>query len=724
MTPSVDRIRSAGPGRALLGGPLAALLAALVAVCWIAGPAAVDARAEDPVELSRDGQITDRVGALQDRDAAVEDALDRLYAERRIQLFVVYVRDFSGRSGQTWSDETADRNGLGQDDVLLSVATHDRQYAYSVDADSELTDEQLREVASTAIEPALRENDWAGAAIGAADGYASVLAGRPVTAPAITPGPSDPGTGASGPSGAGDLILPVVVVTGAGALAVFAYSRRKRRSTTRTTPAATGWGRPAEAGSAPVPLEELDARAKQVLVDTDDAVRTSEEELGFATAQFGEEAAKPFTKAVARAKDELTRSFRLRQQLDDAFPEDDATRRRMLEEILSRCAAADEGLDAVAEDFDRLRALERDAPEALATLETTFSTLTGRVSGAEATVAEMRERYGDGTAAPVAGAVEQAKDRLAFATSALDQARQAVETADHSRAAVYIRAAEGAVGQAGTLIDAVDRRAAEPAEASGKLPAALTETETDLADARGLLEGTAPATSTADLRGRIARAEAVLTDVREAMAAGPYDPVDALRRVEEADAALDEALAGARERDEGGRRARSLLDQALLTARSAIAAAADYITTSRGAVGAEARTRLAEAQRRYEQAGALADRDAQAALAEAQQADALARQALSLAEQDVRGFQGPGGPGGFGGSRGGGGMGGAVLGGIILGGLFGGGGGGRGGGYGGGYGGGFGGGFGGGGRSGGFGGGPGSFGGGGTRGRRGGGGRF
>ncbi|MEV7252042.1 TPM domain-containing protein [Streptomyces cyaneofuscatus] len=700
---------------------LTGLLATLVAVCWLAGPAAVDARAEDPVELSRDGQITDRVGALQDRADAVEDALDRLYAERRIQLFVVYVRDFSGRSGQTWSDETADRNGLGQDDVLLSVATHDRQYAYSVDAGSELTDEQLREVASTAIEPALRENDWAGAAIGAADGYVSVLDGRPVTAPAITPGPADPGSGASGPSsGAGDFLLPVVVVGGAGALALFAFTRRKRRSKTRTTPAATGWGRPQEAADAPVPLEELDARAKQVLVDTDDAVRTSEEELGFATAQFGEEAAKPFTKALARAKDELTRSFRLRQQLDDAFPEDDATRRRMLEEILARCTAADEGLDAVAEDFDRLRALERDAPEALATLEPTFATLTGRVSGAEATVAGMRERYGDGAAAPVAGDLDQAEDRLAFAGSALDQARQAVGTADHARAAVYIRAAEGAVGQAGTLIDAVDRRAAELAEAAGKLPAALTETETDLADARGLLEGTTQATSTADLRGRIARAEAVLTDVREAMAAGPYDPVDALRRMEEADAALDEALAGAREQEAGGRRARSLLDQAMLTARSAIAAATDYITTHRGAVGAPARTRLAEAQRRWEQARQLADGDAQGALARAQQADALARQAQGLAEQDVRGFQGPGGPGGFGGGGGsrGGGMGGAVLGGIILGGLFGGGGrGGMGGGFGGGFGGG-------GGRSGGFGGGPGSFGGGGTRGRRGGGGRF
>ncbi|MFD4128800.1 TPM domain-containing protein [Streptomyces globisporus] len=704
----------------MAAAPLAALVSALLAVGWLVLPAAAPASADDPVELSRDGQITDRVGALGDRTGQVEDALDRLYEEQRVQLFVVYVRDFSGRSGQAWSDETAGRNGLGQDDVLLSVATHDRQYAYSVDADSRLTDAQLRDVAGTAIEPALRENDWAGAAIGAADGYASVLAGRPVTAPAITPGPADHGTGGSDSTGARDFILPVAVVAGVGAVGVYAYARRKRRTTTRTTPAATGWGRGAGAGGAepPTPLPELDAQAKQVLVDTDDAVRTSEEELGFATAQFGEEAAKPFTEAVARAKDELTQSFRLRQQLDDAFPEDDATRRRMLEEILRRCATANEGLDTVSEDFDRLRALERTAPQALATVDATHHTLAGRVAAAETGVAGLRERYGEGAAAPVAADVEQAKDRLVFAGSAVEEARTAVEGGENARAAVYIRAAEGAVGQAGTLLDSVDRRAAELGEAARKLPAALTETETDLADAGGLLEGTAEGSSTADLRGRIARAETVLADVRGATAAGPYDPIDALRRVEEADAALDEALAGARDQERGEAKARSLLDQAMLTARSAIGAAADYITTNRGAVGSQARTRLAEAQRRWERARELSATDAQGALAEARQADALAGQAMALAEQDVRGFGSMQGPGGTGGTRGGGGgMGGAVLGGIILGGLFG--GGGRGAGLGGGFGGGFGGG-----RSGGFGGGPGSFGGGGTRGRRGGGGRF
>ncbi|MFC9943761.1 TPM domain-containing protein [Streptomyces pratensis] len=707
MTPPASRTGTSRPSI-----PCRALIAALAAALWIALPGTPDARAADPVTLSRDGQITDQVEALGDRKPQTEAALDRLFEKQQVQLFVVYVRDFSGRDAQTWTDETANRNGLGQEDVLLAVATHDRQYAYSVDQGSRLTDAQLLDVANTAIEPALRQNDWAGAAIGAADGYSAVLDGAPVPAPAITPGPADPG-GAADSGASANLIVPVAVLVAAVAVAAFAFTRRRRRTRTRTTPAAGGWGSEAGAAAEPrVPLPELDARAKGDLVDTDDAVRTSEEELGFATAQFGEEAAAPFAEAVRHAKDELTAAFRLRQQLDDAVPEDDATRRRMLDEIITRCADANGRLDAMSEDFDRLRALEQTAPQAVATAESTYRGLAGRVSASETALGAMRERYAESAAAPSAGDIEQAKDRLVFTTSAIGQARQAVDSGDNARAALYVRAAEGAIKQISTLVDAVDRRSGELAEAAARLPGALTEAETDLADARGLLDGTPEGVPTADLRGRAARAEAVVGDVRGELGSGPYDPVDALRRVEEADAALDEALAGAREQEHGSRRARSLLEQAMLTARAAIGAATDYISTNRGAVGSQARTRLAEAQRRWQRAGDLSEgNDPQGALAEAQQADALAAQARSLAEQDVRDYQHRS---GFGGPRGGGGAGGAVLGGIILGGLLGGGRGGPGGGFGGGFGG----------SGGGFGGGPGSFGGGGTRGRRGGGGRF
>ncbi|MFF1694018.1 TPM domain-containing protein [Streptomyces sp. NPDC058257] len=690
-----------------------ATAAATALLTWclllLSAPAALAAPADDPVTLSRGGQITDKVGALGDRGHATGRALDQLYDDGGLQLFVVYVRDFSGRGAQDWADATAQRNGLGLDDALLAVATHDRQYAYSVDAGSKLTEAQLQDVATTAIKPALRQNDWAGAAIGAANGYRAVLAGRPVPTPTPTPGAADPGGGDSSADdgAAGDLVLPIVVVGGAGALAAVAYSRRKRRTHTRTTPGGGGWGKGA-AGEGPTPLPELDKQSKQLLVETDDAIRTSAEELGFATAQFGDEAVRPFTDALAYARSELTKAFKLRQQLDDAYPEDDATRRTMLDEIVARCTDAGRRLDAEAAGFDQLRALERDAAKALEHAETVFRQVTGRTTAAQSTLGTIREQYAPSASAPVVGHVEQAKDRLVFATTHLTEARQAIDAGDNGKAAVHLRAAEGAVDQAGTFVDAVDRLAAELAQAAEKLPAALTETETDIAEARGLLEGTTAGASTADLHGRIARAETVVAEVRKRMAAGPHDPIDALRRVEEADTVLDESLTGAREREVSRQRAAALLGQALLTARSAVGAAADFIDTHRGGVGSEARTRLAEAQRHLSGAESVQDADPAAALAQAQQADAQARQAQQLAERDVRGYGTPyGGGGGVGGGRGGG-MGGAVLGGIILGELLGGRGGGSGG-----YGGG------------GFGGGrPGSFGGGGTRGRMGGGGRF
>ncbi|MBY8877071.1 TPM domain-containing protein [Streptomyces sp. PLK6-54] len=672
--------------------------------------------------LARTGQVTDRVGALGGRGPEVGSALQRLYSAQRLQLFVAYVSTFSGRSPQDWANATAVKNGLGRKDLLLAVATHDRQYAVSADQDSGLTQDQLNEVSDRAIEPALRENDWAGAAIGACDGYDAVLTGRAVAAPAISPGAADPG---GAPSGAGTneaaaLWIPVAAVAAAGFLGLWAYRRRRMPASGppghRPAPTwrAPGGGRTAKQPTPLTPLPELDAQARQLLVATDDAVRTSQEDVGFAAAQFGDEAAKPFGEAVDYARGELTAAFRMRQRLDDAFPEDDDTRRQMLDEILSRCTQANRRLDAESEAFDRLRAMEANAAQVLEQAEQALAALPGRIAAAEDALGPLGRRYADSALEPVAGHPAEARDRMEFARTTLDQARAALAT-DRGRAAVFVRAAEGALDQSATLADSVTRREQELRAAEAALRDALAETGADLAEAHGLAGGSAPG-STAGLQGLIARAEAVVTGVQQEMTAGRYDPIAALRRVEEADAALDEALSGARDRDDAVRRARALLDQALLAARSEVAAARDIVTTHRGAIGSQARTRLAEAERRLRLAEASAVTDPAAALEHAHDADRLAREAQAFAGQDVSGFADLGGFGGFGGhgvgrrtTGGMGGMGGALLGGILLGGVLGGGGGGFGGT---------------GGDFGGFGGGPGSFGGGQTRGRMGGGGRF
>jgi len=644
--------------------------AATVGIAWLLAQGV--AHAEDPVELDT-GQITDRVDALGDRRDEVQDALDQLFSDHQLQLFVVYVDSFSGQPSQDWADETARINGLGLNDALLTVATGDRQYAYFVDEEYPLTDAQLAEVAAVAIEPPLREDDWAGAAIGAAEGYASAL------------------------DGGGIPWIPVAVV-GAGAVGAYAFIRARRGRDRAPVPSA---------GADPTRLttDELDKRASSLLVETDDAIKTSEQEVGFATAQFGEAAAAPFAAVLEEARGDLTASFRLRQQLDDAEPEDDATRRSMLTEIISRCEEANAKLDDQAEDFDRLRDLERHAPQVLAEVEHRAEQARARVVAAQGTLQTLGARFTDSALAAVADNDAEATERLAFAVDSAAAAKQKIEAGETAGAAVSVLAAEEAVDQAGQLLDAVDRLAAALEQASAGLQNAVQETTQDLAEAKALLA--AGDQHAGDLAGLVAAAEQALTSVQQEMAAGRFDPIASIRRVEEADRGLDQALAGVRDRQQRAQRARASLEQAVLAARSEISATHDFITTRRGAVGGEARTRLAEAQRQLDQAMQLADSDPESALARAQQADALAEQAGQLARADVGAHTTPGG-GVFGG--GGGGLGGAILGGILIDSVLG---GGRRGGFGGSFGGG-----------GGFGRAPGSFGGGGTRGRRGGGGRF
>ncbi|WP_405887825.1 hypothetical protein OG762_15430 [Streptomyces sp. NBC_01136] len=442
-----------------------------------------------------------------------------------------------------------------------------------------------------------------------------------------------------------DLVIPLVTVVVAGALAAYTYTRRIRRARTRTTP---GGG-----VTHTVPFAELDRRSRRSLVEIDDCVRTSAEELGWAAARFGEEAVGACAQALAYARSELSVAFRLRQRLDDTVPDDDLVRRQLLEEIGARCAEAGRRLDTEAAGFDLLRALERTLPAALELAEARFRELAGRTPAAEATLAELHERYAPSASLPVAGHVEQAKDRLVFATTHLNQARQSLDRGEGAKATAYLRAAEGAVDQAGLFVAGVDRLASELAAAVDRLPGALDDTETGLATARALPGvGASP--------GRIAHAAAIVADVRREMrdvgdtgdigdtAGGsrPYDPLDALRRVTEAAVGLAEAHVPL---------GLALLDRALLPARSAVALGSDFVTTHRGAVGSEARTRLAEAERHLALTPLV--------LADVRRADALARDAEQLAERDVRAYGNPyAGPEGAGA-----GVGGAVLGGILLG---------------------------------------------------------
>ncbi|MGY4859785.1 TPM domain-containing protein [Cryobacterium sp. AP23] len=718
MQPGRPRIRPTITGLAARTAALAAAIA--LATAGLVGAALASplpARADDPVTFEQ-SHIVDTVGAVDGREDEVTAALDQLFADTQIDLYVAYVSSFDGVDDvSTWADQTAVDNGFGDNDVLLAVATEDRQYQLSVASDFVLDDAQLAEVQNTAIEPSLRENDWAGAAINGATALQQSVDGEPLTDPVVTPG--EPDTGSGGLAGWVAVLLAVVVLGAVVTVVIVLLRRRGKAAAVRTT-----------TGAPEVPTAELKRDASSALIETDDAIKTSGQEVGFAVAQYGVAAAEPFQAAVSTAAGKLSEAFTLQQRLDDAEPDTAEQVRAWYRQIIALCAEANHALDEQAEAFDELRQLEANAPAAAAELETELAAIDARLDQAETGVEALAGRYTPAALATVADNPDQAAERLTFATNALAEARSRLTAGEPSAAAVGIRAAEEAVDQAKLLVDAVDRLAADLEQAEAGIPAVLADLETDLVSARALPAGSAA------VPGAISQTEQTLAAARARLAAPPINPLELMQNLEAANAAMDAALQGARDAQLQAQRLNQALNQSMQAARSQVSAADDFITARRGAVGAEARTRLAEAARLTAQAESLVPTDPAAALAVSQRAGSLAAEATAMARRDVEGFStdddddfsdffGGGGTSRRGGSNG---SMGAVLGGILIGQILGGGGGG-GGMFGGGGGGGFGG-MGGGGRrssGGGFGGGgfrPGSFGGGGTRGRRGGGGRF
>lgn len=656
----------------------------LLGCLLVTGPAA----AEAPSDLA--GPITDTAGVLGADEDRVLEAIERLADETDYQLFVAFVDTFDGMGGPDWADETAVASGMGTDDVLLAVAVEDRRYGFSVGSDSELTEDERVRIQNQYVEPRLSDDDWAGAAIAAADGL------------------RDAATGAGGGNAPWFIWLLVI---GIGVIATVLIIRRNRPQ-----PAA---GAPGQAELDRLPTAELSRRAGQALVALDDAVKTSDQELAFAQAQFGVEATRRFVEVLARAKEQLAAAFAVRQRLDDSEPETEPQARALMVQVLTLCAEADAALDTQAEEFDRLRDLQRRAPEVLAETRQRADEVASRLAGARATLAALATTYAPAALTSVAPNADQAEALLAGARTSVEQGLAAVE-ADRAAAVALARAAEDAVAQAVRLLDAVDHARADLAEAGARLDAGLASLGSDLSDADRLAPGDAAVQAAA------AAARTALAEATAARQAG--DQLAAVRRLTEAEAALDAALGPARAEAERAERARTQLATLLGQLGSQIRAVADFIETRRGAVGAEARTRLAEAARLAQEAERISATDPAGAIGVAQRAMQLAGSAQQLAEADVSSWQSRqgGGPGGIAGGRGG--LDSLVLGGILLDQVLG-GGRSRGG---------FGGGFGGGGRSGGFGGGSvgggsrrsgggrsaGSFGGGGTRGRRSGGGRF
>ena len=607
--------------------------------------------------------VTDELGIL---DAAkAKQAVDTMSSKHGVGLWVLTVSD-SSRKASAIAEQTFKDTKLGRDDMLLVInipadGSASRSYKLQAHSNSSKFSKSDYKRIDSALKKQLNAGD-----------YDAAVAAIPENM-----------SGSSGSSGSGSSALPVLLGGGAvaagGAAAWTVYRRRKNKDKENDDMLFGKRRKQAAAGDAPgnqatspatMTTEQLRTQAGSALVQADDTVRAAAEELSYAQAQFGLSATDAFTAALDGARKHLSRCFELRKILDDDIPETEPQQRQMYTEILQRCSEAVGEIRAQEEAFNKRRGIEANLPTSIAETTQRADETEQAIIMAETILVTLSAAYPASSLTSVAQAPEQARRLLTAGRTALDQARDSVEASQGATAVEQVRIAQGSIAQAGELAAQVTGARERLQSAARDLEAAIASISSDLVDAKRL-EDSVPAATLAPL---VADAEAAVAEGRQASGNSPSgDPLAALDHLARAEAAIDAALAPAREREENDSRARASLGSRLARLNSQVESVTSYITTYRGAVGPSARTALSEAARHATAATTVQTTDPVAALAEVAAAEPLVAQAQALAEADVRGSSSsswsPRSGGGYSGGSGGGlDLGSLLLGGLLLGG--------------------------------------------------------
>ncbi|MFK0241068.1 hypothetical protein ACIQTX_09410 [Microbacterium sp. NPDC090281] len=418
---------------------------------------------------------------------------------------------------------------------------------------------------------------------------------------------------------------------------------------------------------------DLALRAEQALVATDERIRTTSDELAFAEAELGESLTSDLRKALAAVRTHLREAFQLHQLNHDEIPDTDEELRTRNARILQLCGWAQDLLDEKTSVLAESVAKVRRAPEIIAQVRADAAALSARIPQTNEAVARLSARYADSAMHQITASAAEAEQLISFATHSADVSERRRAAKQNEEANVALETATEATRRASALLDAVEDFEIEALRAESTLAEVVADSRGDLIAAR-----TAPAVP--------AVAQAV-TALQAALAAltpsgTPNDPFAELSQLRDANSALDEAIAKARHRAENPLPSIAQVQHAIDDADRQLGVARGLISGHRGWIGADARTRLAEAERlRVDLSDLLPAEDTrEAALIQARRVAHLASEALQLAQRDIDSSRpqdqdwggGGGGWGGGGGRRGGGGgdLASGILGGLVIGSLL------------------------------------------------------
>ncbi|CAN7368561.1 hypothetical protein LJR042_002210 [Microbacterium maritypicum] len=416
---------------------------------------------------------------------------------------------------------------------------------------------------------------------------------------------------------------------------------------------------------------DLARRAEQALVSADERIRTTSDELSFAEAELGESLTADLRTALAAVRTHLREAFQLHQLNHDEIPDTDEELRTRNARILQLCDWAQDLLDEKTSVLAESVAKVRRAPEIIAQVRAEAAALSARIPQTNEAVSRLSARYADSAMHQITASAAEAEQLISFATHSADVSERRRAAKQNEEANVALETATEATRRASALLDAVEDFEIEALRAESTLAEVVADSRGDLIAARTAPNVPAVAQAVAALQAALG----ALTPSGQ-----PNDPFAELSQLRDANSALDQAIAQARHRAENPLPSIAQVQHAIDDADRQLGVARGLISGHRGWIGADARTRLAEAERlRVDLSDLLPAEDTrEAALVQARRVAHLASEALQLAQRDIDSSRpqdqnwGGGGWGGGGGRRGGGGgdLASGILGGLVIGSLL------------------------------------------------------
>lgn len=579
----------------------------------------------DPSTVTQ--KVTDNAGVLSSSEKSqLQEKITSLQKDEGLILYVVFENTLPG-TAQDYADEFIDAKGPNS--AVYVVSVEDRKVGVQTgNAWSSGRSDAMYDAASAH----LAEDDFGGSALALADAAVSGSTGSSGSAG---------GAGSDSGSGAGWL------AGGAGALAVagggiWAASRRKTKKDNAQNLESARAIEPGDTNSlSSLPTEALQELAREELVSTDESIRRGKEELDIATAEFGPERTRPFTRAMNHSTTTLQKAFALQQRLDDSIPESEAERRQMLIEIVSSCGQADDALDAQAADFAKMRDLLINSDSKLDELTQRTVDIRTRITQAEQTLAGLVSKHPAEALVSIEDNPHMATVSVGEAEKLLEQGRTlAAQPAGQQGGLVgIIRDSEHAIEVADRLLSGVENAEANLAAAHSNLSALIAEVRGEIEEAQQLEAQGKKLGTDADweaLGDVTSRAQQAVSAAEAGQATDPLGHYTTLIAI---DSELDERLDAVREATATQARQLDLYTQQMQAAESNIQAAEDVISTRGRVVGAQARTALADAKRLYAQAMQLKNSNLRGAIDASRQAVAAAQTAARRAQDDIDSYR-------------------------------------------------------------------------------------